>query len=268
MSMKFSVVTISFNQAQFLRAAMDSVLSQEGVEIEYIVCDPGSTDGSREIIASFDDPRLTAVFEPDEGPADGLNKGFERASGDIVYYLNSDDLVLPGAFARMARWFAKHPQAGVACGHAQVIDAQGRLLRRVWSEPFDRYAVATGAHVQVQPATFIRAEAFREAGGFDPSDRGNWDGGLLTSLFLAGTRIETVDAFLGCYRLHAESITMSGRLAERHRTNALRNFERLMGRPMRPADRLAGTALRLKKHLFHPARTLERLRKGPLFGSA
>lgn len=268
MSVKFSVVTISFNQAQFLRAAMDSVLSQQGVEIEYIVCDPGSTDGSRELIASYDDRRITAVFEPDEGPADGLNKGFARATGDIYYYLNSDDLVLPGAFARMARWFAQHPQADVACGHARVIDEHGTEIRRVWSEPFTRYAVATGAHVQIQPATFIRAEAYRKSGCFDASDRGNWDGGLLTSLYLSGARIETVDEFLGCYRLHADSITMSGKLAERHHANALRNFERLTGRPMAAHDRWAARALRLAKHVRHPLRTLERLRKGPLFRSA
>lgn len=266
--MKFSVVTISFNQAQFLRAAMDSILSQEGVALEYIVCDPGSTDGSREIIAGYDDPRIIALFEPDAGPADGLNRGFARATGDIFYYLNSDDLALPGAFARMAGWFARHPGTDVACGHAQVIDENGTVIRRVWSEPYKRYAVATGAHVQIQPATFIRAEAYRRSGGFDPGDRGNWDGGLLTSLYLVGARIETIDDFLGCYRLHADSITMSGRLAERHHANALRNFERLMGRPMTASDRLAARALRLRKHLLHPLRTLERLRKGPLFRSA
>jgi glycosyltransferase involved in cell wall biosynthesis len=268
MSVKFSVVTISFNQAQFLRAAMESVLAQDGVEIEYIVCDPGSTDGSREIIANYDDPRIIRMLEPDKGPADGLNKGFARATGDIYYYLNSDDLVLPGTFARMAEWFAAHPRADVACGHALVINENGAEIRRVWSEPFSRYAVATGAHVQIQPATFIRAEAFRRSGGFDANDRGNWDGGLLTSLYLSGARIETVDAFLGCYRLHADSITMSGKLAERHHANALRNFERLMGRPMAARDRLAAKALRLRKHLVHPIRTLERLRKGPLFRSA
>lgn len=268
MSMKFSVVTISFNQAQFLRAAMDSVLGQQGVELEYIVCDPGSTDGSREIITSYDDPRIIRVFEPDEGPADGLNKGFARASGELFYYLNSDDLALPGAFARMAEWFARHREADVGCGHARVIDERGAIIRRVWSEPFARYAVATGAHVQIQPATFIRAEAFHRSGGFDAGDRGNWDGGLLTSLYLSGARIETVDEFLGCYRLHADSITMSGKLAERHHANALRNFERLMGRPMNRGDRWAARALRLRKHLAHPVRTLERLRKGPLFRSA
>ncbi|WP_284124060.1 glycosyltransferase family 2 protein [Parerythrobacter aestuarii] len=262
-----SAVTISFNQAEFLRAAMDSILDQEAVEFEYIVCDPGSTDGSRDIISSYDDPRIISVFEPDSGPADGLNKGFARARGDIFYYLNSDDMVLPGAFARMAHFFAAHRDVDVACGHARVIDERGARVRRVWSEPFHRYAVAVGAHVQVQPATFIRADAYHRAGGFDPNDRGNWDGGLLTSLFLSGARIDVVDAFLGCYRLHANSITMSGKLADQHHANAVRNFERLMNRPMASRDRIGGQALRWAKHFRHPWRTMERVRHGPLFQS-
>ncbi|GAA4048337.1 glycosyltransferase family 2 protein [Parerythrobacter jejuensis] len=265
MTPRFSVVTISYNQDAFLLAAMDSVLSQTHAEIEYILCDPGSTDTSRAIIDANPDPRIIRVFEPDEGPADGLNKGFAQATGDIFYYLNSDDLVLPGAFACAAQYFAAHPEVDVLCGHAEVIDETGKHIRCVWSEPFQRYAVATGAHVQIQPATFIRADAFRKAGGFDASDRGNWDGGLLTSLFLSGARIEVIDAVLGAYRLHADSITMSGKLAERHHANALRNFERLMGRPWDWRDDLGSRALRLAKHLRHPRRTIERLQKGPLF---
>ena len=268
MSLKFSVVTISFNQARFLPRAMDSVLGQDNVELEYIVCDPGSSDGSRAIIDQYDDPRITRVFEPDDGPADGLNKGFAHATGDIFYYLNSDDMVLPGSFARMADYFAHRPQVDVACGHAHVIDEYGARLRDVWSEPFHRYAVATGAHVQIQPATFIRAKAFHRSGGFDPTDNANWDGGLLTSLFLSGARIEIIDAFLGAYRLHGDSITMSGKLAAQHRANSLRNFERLMGRPRDGRDAIPALGLRLAKHCRHPARTWTRLRKGPLFRSA
>ena len=268
MTAKFSVVTISYNQANFVRAAMDSVLGQQGAELEYLVCDPGSDDGSREIIKGFDDPRIACLFEPDNGPADGLNNGFAQATGDIFYYLNSDDLALPGSFARVAEYFARNPQVDVVCGHAHVIDEKGELIRKVWSEPYHRYAVATGAHIQIQPATFIRAEAYRRAGGFDATERGNWDGGLLTSLFLSGARIETIDAFLGAYRLHADSITMSGRLAERHQAFALRNFERLMERPRDWRDLAPAHALRMAKHFRHPIRTWERIRKGPLFRSA
>jgi len=94
--MKFSIVTISYNQAQFLEKAILSVLNQEGVGLEYIVVDPGSTDGSREIIERYRDRFGHVVFEKDHGPADGLNKGFQYATGDVYGYLNSDDVLLPG----------------------------------------------------------------------------------------------------------------------------------------------------------------------------
>lgn len=268
MSLRFSVVTISYNQGQFLAEAMHSVLTQVDVELDYTICDPGSTDRSRDVIADCEDQRLRAILTPDDGPADGLNKGFAGAKGDIFYYLNADDRAMPGSFARVARYFDDHPDVDVVCGHAEVIDSRGRTIRRVWSDSFRRYRVATGAHVQIQPATFIRAEAFRTSGGFEVEDRANWDGGLLTSLYLSGARIETINAVLGCYRLHEESITMSGSRAHEHRLNADRTFERLMGRPAHPGDRAAGLALRAVKHARHPRRTFERLSKGPLFRSA
>ena len=87
--MKFSVVTISFNQRQYLDEALCSVLTQDYPAIEYIVVDPGSTDGSRELIESFANRLARVVFEPDQGAADGLNKGFQHASGDIFGFLNS-----------------------------------------------------------------------------------------------------------------------------------------------------------------------------------
>ena len=88
--MKISVVTISYNQAHYLERCLDSVLSQDGVELEYIVVDAYSSDGSREILERYRDRLSTLIVEKDNGPPDGLNKGFSHATGDIFYYLNSD----------------------------------------------------------------------------------------------------------------------------------------------------------------------------------
>ena len=95
--MKFSIVTISFNQAPYLETAIRSVLDQNYPDLEYIIVDPGSTDGSRDIIERFRSRFAKIIFEPDQGPGDGLNKGFAHATGDILGYLNSDDALLPGA---------------------------------------------------------------------------------------------------------------------------------------------------------------------------
>lgn len=262
--MRFSVVTISYNQAPFLPAAIRSVLAQRdtGAEVEYIICDPGSDDGSRAIIDQFGDAIDLRLFEPDNGPADGLNRGFARARGDIFCYLNADDYLLPGAFAQVERYFHDHPDVDVITGHGFVIDADGRVVRRIWSDPFKPGAVATGAHVQVQQSTFIRAEAFRRSGGFDTADRGCWDSTLLVSLWRNGARFAVLDAFLGCFRVYPTSITGSGRLAEIQAQSLRRQFVALMEREPGWRDRWTGGALRLAKHLRHPSRTLERLRHG------
>ncbi len=91
--MKISIVTLSFNQCAFLREALESVLQQGYPDLEYIVIDPGSTDGSRELIQSYASGIAHMVFEPDKGASDGLRKGFALATGDICGFLNSDDLL-------------------------------------------------------------------------------------------------------------------------------------------------------------------------------
>src|ERR1700738_5632483 len=97
---KVSIVTISFNQAEFLERAIRSVVDQDYPEIEYSVVDPGATEGSRDIIERYRSRIARVIYEPDRGPADGLNKGFACATGDIFGFLNSDDVLLPGAVRR------------------------------------------------------------------------------------------------------------------------------------------------------------------------
>lgn len=249
-----------------MRATIDSVLAQQDADFEYIICDPGSTDGSRDLIASYDDARITPVFEPDDGPADGLNKGFAKASGQIFGYLNSDDIFLPGALAKAGAFMSANPAADVVCGHAHVIDREGRILRRVWSEPYWPPAVARGAYIQIQPSTFFSAEIFRRSGGFQKDDRSSWDAGLLANIHAAGGRIEILDAMLSAYRLHSQSITMSGRLKDQQTENLYARLPHLLGRQFRQSDIYIGHALRLVKHLRWPERTLERILRGPMSG--
>jgi glycosyltransferase involved in cell wall biosynthesis len=263
--MKFSIVTISFNQAEFLERTIQSVISQKGVEIDYIMVDPGSTDGSRDIIERYRQHFSHLVYERDKGPADGLNKGFALARGDIYGYLNSDDTFEPEAFAKVADYFAKHPQVDVGCGHAFVTNRYDHKLRRVWSEPFLPTFVAYGQAVQIQPSTFIRKAAFERSGGFNIENRCTWDGELLADLYLTGARFTTLPYFLSTYRLHATSITNSGALESQMMINALQSFEKLMGRPFSQKDKLIGQALRLVKHVSNPIALIERLRRGPIF---
>lgn len=265
--MKFSVVTISFNQARYLEQALRSVLEQEGCELEYIVVDPGSTDGSRDIIARYRHDIDHCVLEPDKGAADGLNKGFERATGDIFCYLNSDDLFLPGAFARVADYFRRYPHCEVLCGNGYVVDGDGNMVRRVYSDRFGLRSAAYGAAIAIQPSTFFRARAYHATGGFNINNRSNWDGELVIDMALAGATFRNVPDFLSCYRVYADSITGSARLAEAHARYEERMFRKIVGRERRPVvDELASAFFRLTKHLSNPLATYERVMRGPVFG--
>jgi glycosyltransferase involved in cell wall biosynthesis len=257
--MKFSVVTISYNQAQFLERAFLSVLAQTDVEIEYIVVDPGSTDNSRQIIERYRDRISHSIFERDKGPADGLNKGFAHATGDIFCYLNSSDEFRPNTFSRVARFFASHTTTDVICGHAWIVDKAGNRLRRSWSNPYSRVLVAYGAAIQIQPSTFIRAERFRRTKGFNIQNHSCWDAELLLDLALSGARIDIIDEFLSHYRLHGPSVSDASPHAIAQERIL---FEKLMGRPWAQYDQYIASLTFLVRQVRNPRSFFERLRCG------
>jgi glycosyltransferase involved in cell wall biosynthesis len=261
---KISIVTISFNQAQYLRECIESVLNQDYPDIEYIVVDPGSTDGSREIIEAYGD-RIIRIFESDNGPADGLNMGFRQATGKVYGYLNSDDTLLPGAFSAVSNYFHEHTNVDVICGHAHVIDSGSEIKREVYSDKFTFRSAAYGAAIAIQPSTYFRQEIFWKVGGFNVNNRSNWDGELLIDMALAGARVDVVNEFLSCYRVYGESITGSGRLTDAHALYGRMMFEKIKGRPFRTSDLWWAHLYRLRKHLLSPRAALERLRHGPVF---
>jgi glycosyltransferase involved in cell wall biosynthesis len=241
------------------------VIGQHGVEIEYIIVDAGSTDGSRDIIEAYRPHFAYMVLERDAGPADGLNKGFALATGDIYGYLNSDDTLEPGALAEVATWFEQHRDIDVVSGHAWITDRHDSRLRRAWSEPFETLPVSYGAAIQIQPSTFFRRSAYLASGGFNVQNRSNWDAELMVDLYLSGARFAVIDAFLSCYRLHDVSITNSGALDAQLRAWSARRFERLMGREPVGTDRVVRLALRVAIYARRPAAFFERLRYGPVY---
>lgn len=265
--MKISVVTISFNQAQFLKECIDSVVSQDHPDIEHIVVDPGSTDGSRDIIDSYG-ARVLRIYEKDRGPADGLNKGFARATGDIFCFLNSDDFFRPGALSTIAPHF--NGQIDVLSGHTDIVDAEGRFRRRVYSDAFDLHAMAYGQCFLMQPSTFFTADIFRKVGGFNLDNRSSWDAELFLEFGIAGARFALVDEFLSAYRVHSESITGSRRLAELQWQNGIAMFNKVARTPYDPAKpkiRALRKYYKIRRHLLNYRDTIERIRKGPVVQS-
>jgi glycosyltransferase involved in cell wall biosynthesis len=258
-----TIVTLSFNQAPFLAEAIESVLGQNYPGLDYIVVDPGSTDGSREIIARYSNQsggRLRALLDPDKGPADGLNNGFAAAAGAIFGYINADDLMLPGALATVARHFAAQPQADAILGNGVLIDRDGAKRRNVQTSRFSLNAIGHGAMTFCQQGHYFRREAFGQTGGFNAANRTCWDFELLVDMGLAGLTIVNVPERLGAFRLYGETITGSGRFAEAMARDLARIQEKALGRPQKPGDRITSALHLMARRLANPAATLEGLR--------
>ncbi len=270
--MKVSIVTVSFNQGRFLERAIRSVLEQDHDDIEYIVVDPGSTDGSREIIKRYRNRIARTVFEPDYGAPDGLNKGFASATGAIFAYLNADDAYLPGAVRAAASAFERHPCTDIAVGHGYIVDAGGRVVRRFRSAPFSPWRFAYGAAVVMQQSTFFRRGAFERVGGFDVDNRSCWDADLYLEMCLAGGRVRLVEGYWSLFTLHADSITGSGRLEREYAVRERRRFRRVMGREWRALDRLLCVPARIARWIIDPRGAWERaqdlLVPPPIVGAA
>lgn len=255
--MKISIVTISFNQSEFLRQCIDSVQIQNDSNFEHIIVDPGSVDGSREIIHSYG-TKITPIFEPDNGPADGLNKGFSRASGDIFAFLNSDDEFIPGALERI-RIGMSTGKYDVLSGGGYITNRKGASIRRVIPSRFTPWLYAYGAVTLFQQGTFFRSEYFKKVGGFNPKNRTCWDGELFLDMSLAGARFGTIAADVAKFRIYEDSITGSNRQALAYKHEKDRLFQKAMQRPRRQMDNVISHLAKGVKYIVSPSYAFKRL---------
>jgi glycosyltransferase involved in cell wall biosynthesis len=258
--MKFSIVTLAFKQRKYLREAMDSVLNQDYPSIEYIVVEPGSNDGSREIIEDYGDRISCKIYEPDKGAADGLNNGFARATGDVFAFLNGDDLLLPGAIRKVADFLEKNPDVDLIMGNGFISDAEGKPVRHVKASGFSVNRYMLGGCTWLQQSTFFRRAAFEATGGFNLQNRSCWDGELFVTMLSKGAKVGFLNSDLGVFRVHGASITGSGRLEQIYRDDSARIFRNLKGRDLQARDRLLSFFYRTDRFLRDPAQLFRTLR--------
>ncbi|MDX1436250.1 MAG: glycosyltransferase family 2 protein [Anaerolineales bacterium] len=164
-----SIITPSYNQAEYLEETIASVLGQSYPNLEYIVVDGGSTDGSPEIIARYTSRLAWWVSEPDLGQTDAINKGFAGARGEILAWLNSDDLYLPGAVSEAVEFLQANPQVGLVYGDADYINKDGEIIGRFPARQASLSRLQRGAVHIPQQASFFRADLWRRVGPLDPS---------------------------------------------------------------------------------------------------
>lgn len=263
--MKISIVTISYNQGKYLERAILSVLEQDYPDIEYIIVDPGSTDGSREIIQKYSDQIAKIILEPDNGPADGLNKGFRFASGDIFGYINSDDYYLPSAITKIVQYFNKHPDIDVVSGNAHVINSYNDIIRYTYSDRYSLLGYAYGFSNLIQPSSFCRAEAFHKTQGFNIENHSNWDSELIIDLSLNRAKFARISVYLSAYRIHETSITGSGNMDKEIKAYSDRRFHKIMGRNRKMADKYIALIFRFYRYITNPRDLYQRIRFGPIY---
>lgn len=208
---RISVITPSFNQGSFLEATLRSVFEQEDAALEYIVIDGGSTDGSVEIIERYQQELAYWESEPDRGQVHAINKGLERATGDILAFINSDDLYLPGAFAAVREHFRRNPDCEWVCGDTLMFGDRHKteLIRAV--VPKSAAHCLSWAYTAPQPGMFWKRELLRS--GFQECWPYDFDHDMYVRLLLDGHRCEHLPVPVAAYRLHSASKTV----AEGHR---------------------------------------------------
>jgi len=206
---RVSIVTPSYNQARFLEQTIQSVLEQDYPNLEYFVMDGGSTDGSLEIIQRYA-PRLAGwVCEKDRGQTDALNKGFARATGQILAWLNSDDTYEPGAVSAAVAALTSRPDAAAIYGEANFIDENGRVIGRFPAAQTDLPRLRRGYVHVPQQATFFRGDLWRAIGPLDPSFYFAMDYDLWVRLAGRGPLVYLPGQVWANFRLHSGAKTIA-----------------------------------------------------------
>ena len=201
-----SIVTCSYQQRKFLDATMRSVLDQRYVNVDYIVIDGGSTDGSTAIIQQYASQLAYWVSEPDDGQTAALIKGFKQSTAEIQGWLCSDDLLLPGALKTVVLFFASHPEVDAVYGDSLWIDSTGRYLRPKKEIGFNRFAFLFDHNYISQPSMFWRKRLYDKVNGLDASFNLAMDADLWER-FSRHTKIAHIPQYISCMRYYPEQKT-------------------------------------------------------------
>ncbi|MDR6413290.1 glycosyltransferase [Pseudarthrobacter sulfonivorans] len=210
---RISIVTISYNQIDFLPLCVESIESQDYDDYEHIIVDPGSSDGSREWLAANLNSKRRLVFEADSGPADGLNNGLAHCRGEIFIYLNADDELPPGALQRIDELHRQNAVFDVIIGNGWTIDHLGNPVKHVISDGFSPFRYALSVGTVLQQATSFKRAALGTDLVFNVRNRVNWDTEFLFDAAASNLSFTNVPDCLGFFRLQENSITVSGRFA-------------------------------------------------------
>lgn len=210
-----SVIIPSLNQGKYLRQCIDSILSQNYPKLELIIFDGGSKDDSISIIQKYNSKISYWISEPDSGQSDAINKGFQRASGELIAWLNADDYYLPGALEHVANVYHLNPLAPFYFGDGLRVDELGQVISKFFPSDtlfFDRQALIMGLNYILQPSTFINRDSLQRVGYLDVELHYGMDSDLWMRLSSVGSP-QAINTVLSATREYAETKTALGSFA-------------------------------------------------------
>ena len=214
--MRFTIITPSYNGSAYLESAIQSILQQRssGADLEFILIDAGSTDGTPAIIERYRSAIDRVIIEPDTGPANAINKGLQIASGDVIAWLNADDLYFPDTLARVKECLASHSHSSMCFGRCPIIDPEGREIRRGITRfkelfyPLSSRFTYQSLNYLSQPSLFFRKEAVQQAGMLREDMVAAWDYDFILKLWHWGPAVRVSgDKPLAAFRWHPSSIS-------------------------------------------------------------
>lgn len=205
----FSIVTPSYNQGRYIGETARSVLAQDYSKLEYIVQDSLSTDATAGVLASFDDPRMEVYYEKDVGQADAINRGFSHTCGEIMAYLNSDDILLPHALTQVAAYFEANPNVDALYADRLIINEQSLIVGH-WRLPAHCPSVTRVVDYVPQETLFWRRSLWERVGSrVDDTLQFAMDWDLILKFQTAGARIDHIPVFTGAFRVHTAQKTQA-----------------------------------------------------------
>ena len=209
--MLVSVVVPNLNKGQYLEECLESIVRQDYAEVEIIAIDGGSTDNSIGIFEKYRSHLSSLIVEQDDGQAQAINKGFRKANGEIVTWLNSDDIFLPNAIKTAVETFTENSSLDLMYGNGLFIDEQGRALRAfIEVEPYNRYRLLNCSDYIMQPTAFYRRSALEQVGYLDEALHFAFDWDLWCKLASLSDSVKYVQPFIAATRIYPTTKTASG----------------------------------------------------------
>ena len=228
---KISIVTPSYNQGQFLEQTILSILNQHYPNLEYIIIDGGSTDNAVDIIKKYEKHLTYWVTEPDQGQTHAINKGFKMATGEIVNWVNSDDLLEPDSLLTLAHAMEKDPNADVYFGDYRAIDGMNNFIYVRKSAPYHFRTLLWGRQLSCQPAVFFRCRLLERFGYLDQNKNFCMDTEFWIRIASNGVKFRQIKTPIGITRVHIDAKTtrLQQQLHNEHKEivwkyNALKRF--------------------------------------------